>query len=241
MTKRSSIQVREQEGDLYASHEDFHTIFNEDLKELYQLSFLLTRDPAKAERCLVSGLEDCITGNRVFREWARSWAKRIIVQNAIRELRPRPSQANSPLSGAIFPDVDQLPSGSGGHVEMDALLRLEDFERFVFIMCVLEHYSEHDCALLLDCSAREIREARTRALRELMNSSQMDLSQRRLFAQEEKCETTHSVQSVLTNSHLYSAVGRDHRRPGIPGMLAGQERTGSRRRIPRPTDESALC
>jgi DNA-directed RNA polymerase specialized sigma24 family protein len=186
MTKGSPIQVREQERDLYASHEDFRTIFNEDLKELYQLSFLLTRDPAKAERCLVSGLEDCITGNRVFREWARSWAKRIIVQNAIRELRPRPSHSSSPLSGAIFPDVDQPLSGSGGHFEMDALLRLEDFERFVFIMCVLEHYSEHDCVLLLDCSAREIREARTRALKELMNSSQMDFSQRRLFVQEEK-------------------------------------------------------
>jgi hypothetical protein len=90
------------------------------------------------------------------------------------------------LSGAIFPDVDQPLSGSGGHFEMDALLRLEDFERFVFIMCVLEHYSERDCVLLLDCSAREIREARTRALKELMNSSQMDFSQRRLFVQEEK-------------------------------------------------------
>ena len=186
MTKGAPIQVCEHEEDLYASHEDFHTIFNEDLKEHYQLSFLLTRDPAKAERCLVSGLEDCITGNRVFREWARSWAKRIIVQNAIRELRPRPSQSDLPLSSAIFPDDDQPLSGSGGHFAMDALLRLEDFERFVFSMCVLEHYSEHDCALLLDCSAREIREARTRALKELMNSSQMDLSQHRLFMQEKK-------------------------------------------------------
>jgi DNA-directed RNA polymerase specialized sigma24 family protein len=69
---------------------------------------------------------------------------------------------------------------------MDAVLRLEDFERFVFIMSVLEHYSEHDCALLLDCSAREIRGARTRALKELMNSSQMDLSQHRLFVQAKK-------------------------------------------------------
>ena len=64
MTEQAHIQVREKEGNVYASHEDFHTIFNEDLKELYQLSFLLTRDPAKAERCLVSGLEDCVSGNR---------------------------------------------------------------------------------------------------------------------------------------------------------------------------------
>jgi DNA-directed RNA polymerase specialized sigma24 family protein len=186
MTEPAHIQVREEEANLYTSGEDFHTIFTEDLKELYQLSFLLTRDPAKAERCLVGGLEGCATGNPVFRQWARSWAKRSIVQNAIRELRPRPSQFNSLLSGAILPDVDQPPSGTGGHFEMDAVLRLEDFERFVFIMSVQEHYSEHDCSLLLDCSAREIREAHTRALKEPMNSSQMDLSQHRLFVQEEK-------------------------------------------------------
>jgi len=49
-------------------------------------------------------------------------------------------------------------------------LSLEDFERFVFIMSVLEHFSDHDCALLLDCSVREILESRARALRELMVS-----------------------------------------------------------------------
>src|SRR6266404_8468656 len=170
MTKETPIQVPEHEGSLYASHEDFHTIFNEDLKELYQLSFLLTRDPAKAERCLVTGLEDCVSGNRVFREWARSWAKRTIVQNAIRELKPRPSHSNSPLSGAVFPDINQLSSGPGGHFAMDAVLGLDDFERFVFVMSVLEHYSEHDCGVFIGCSAREVREARGRALEELMGS-----------------------------------------------------------------------
>jgi DNA-directed RNA polymerase specialized sigma24 family protein len=186
MTKGTPIQVREHEGSLYASHEDFQTIFNEDLKELYQLSFLLTRDPAKAERCLVTGLEDCVSGNRVFREWARSWAKRTIVQNAIRELKPRPSQSTSPLSGAMFSDVDQHSKGPGGHFEIDAVLRLADFDRFVFVMSVLEHYSEHDCALLLGCSARDIREGRTRALKELADSPHMEPSENQLFVKEKK-------------------------------------------------------
>jgi hypothetical protein len=174
MTERSHIQVREEQANRYASREDFHTIFSEHLTELYQLSFVLTRDPARAERCLVSGIEDCVTENRVFREWARSWAKRTIVQNAIRELKPRPSHSNSRLSGAIFPKIGQLWSGPGGHFAMDAVLGLEDFERFVFVMSVLEHYSEHDCGLLLGCSAREVREARGRALEELMDSSHME-------------------------------------------------------------------
>jgi DNA-directed RNA polymerase specialized sigma24 family protein len=186
MTKGTPIQVREHEGSLYASHEDFHTIFNEDLKALYQLSFLLTRDPAKAERCLVTGLEDCVSGNRVFREWARSWAKRTIVQNAIHELKPRPSQSTSLLSGPMFSDMDQHSRGPGGHFDLDAVLRLADFDRFVFVMSVLAHYSEHDCALLLGCSSRDIREGRTRALKELADSPHMEPSENQLLVQERK-------------------------------------------------------
>jgi DNA-directed RNA polymerase specialized sigma24 family protein len=127
-----------------------------------------------------------VTGNRVFREWARSWAKRTMVQNAIRELNPRPRQSNSPLSGGILPDVDQPPSGSGEHFEINPVLRFADFDRFVFIMSVLEHYSERDCAHLLGCSARDIREGRTRALKELADLPHMEASENQLFVQEKK-------------------------------------------------------
>ena len=182
MIEQTEIQVPQKEADLYASREDFHAIFNEDLKQLYQLSFLLTRDTAKAERCLVVGLEECVKGNSVFREWARSWAKRTIVRNAIRGLNPRPCQSNSPLSGGIFPNIYQLSRDPGGHFEIDAVLRLADFDRFVFVMSVLEHYSEHDCALLLGCSVTVIREGRTRALRELANSPHMEPSENPTFS-----------------------------------------------------------
>jgi DNA-directed RNA polymerase specialized sigma24 family protein len=174
VTERAHIQVRE--ANVYASPEDFRTIFSEGLKELYQLSFLLTRDSAKAEGCLVSGIEDCVTENRVFREWARSWAKRAIVQNAIRELKPRPSQSNSLLSNAKYSNMDQYSKDPSGHFELDAVLRLADFERFVFVMSILENYSEHDCALLLGCSVRDIRVGSTRALKELADSHQMEPS-----------------------------------------------------------------
>jgi hypothetical protein len=51
-------------------------------------------------------------------------------------------------------------------------LELEDFERFVFVMSILEHYSDYDCALLLGCTRRDIEEARTRALAHLTDSHQ---------------------------------------------------------------------
>jgi hypothetical protein len=141
MTERAYIQDRKDETDRYASREDSRRIFNEDLDALYQLSFLLTRDPQKAEQCCIGGLEDCVARNSVFRDGARSWAKRAIVQNAIRELNPRPGLSNSPASAAIFPDINQLLSGPANHSEIDTVFRLEDYERFVFVMCELEHYS----------------------------------------------------------------------------------------------------
>jgi hypothetical protein len=156
MTERAYIQDRKDETNLYASREHFRRIFNEDLDALYQLSFLFTRDPQKAEQCFVSGVEDCVAGNPVFREWARSWAKRAIIQTAIRELNPRPGLSNSPTSAAIFPDIDRLLSGPANYSEIDTVFRLEDYERFVFVMCVLEHYSQHVC-----CPAPRVLSARS--------------------------------------------------------------------------------
>ena len=171
MIEQTQIRVPQKETNVYASREDFHSIFNEDLQQFYELSFLLTRDPAKAERCLVVGLEECVKGNPVFREWARSWAKRVIVQNAIREMKPRPTHSNSRLSNTSLSEIGQLSSAPGRHFALETVLNLEEFDRFVFTMSVLEHYSDHDCALLLGCSIREILEARARTPRELIESS----------------------------------------------------------------------
>jgi len=186
MTERAYIQDRKDETNLYASREHCRRIFNEDLDALYQLSFLFTRDPQKAEQCFVSGVEDCVAGNPVFREWARSWAKRAIIQTAIRELNPRPGLSNSPTSAAIFPDIDRLLSGPANYSEIDTVFRLEDYERFVFVMCVLEHYSQHVCALFLGDSVPEVREAYTRALNDLAHAPHMNRSQNQMLVQEKK-------------------------------------------------------
>jgi hypothetical protein len=148
----------------YATCRDFLKIFDEDMHGLYQLSFLLMGDHQKGERCFVAGIENCAKENRVFREWARVWAKRVIVQNAIRELQPRPSHSHS---FALVPTAFSHKNGSSEHFDVDAVLGLADFERFVFVLCVLERYREHECALLLGCSASEVREARTQAMQEL--------------------------------------------------------------------------
>ena len=164
MTERANSAIRDNAETRYATCRHFLRIFDEDMQGLYQLSFLLTGDHRKGEKCFVAGMEACAKENRVFREWARTWAKRVIVQNAIRELQPRPSHSGS---FAQLPSAFSHKKGSIERFDVDAVLGLADFERFVFVLCVLERYREYECALLLGCSASEVRDARTQAIQEL--------------------------------------------------------------------------
>jgi len=163
MTEQGHSAMRGNGETRYATGRYFRKIFDEDMQGLYQLSFLLTGDHQKGEKCFVAGMEACAKENRVFREWARTWAKRVIVQNAVRELQPRPSHSGSFAQLPTFSDQ----KGPIERFDVDAVLGLADFERFVFVLCVLERYGEHECALLLNCSPSEVREARTQAIQEL--------------------------------------------------------------------------
>jgi len=142
------------------------------MDNMHLLSFLLTADLAKAEECFVSGLDDCGRGSYVFRNWARSWARRTIIQNAVRMLAPR---AN--CSAVIAVPSETLNCKFGRTPEADttiaSILGLEDFERFVFVMSVLERYSDQDCAVLLGCSRQDVREARMQAFLHVAESDKL--------------------------------------------------------------------
>ena len=155
------------EATQYATAPYFCHVFIENMADLHQLSFLLTADHNKAEECFVAGLDDCLNTNHVFREWAHAWAKRTIIQNAISGLQPHPGHASSSPAGRS----ESWQTTSLGDLEFYRVLALEDFERFVFVMSFLEHYSEHDCALLLGCSLQDIRKGRVRALEQLAFTS----------------------------------------------------------------------
>jgi hypothetical protein len=160
----------------YASSTDFRQIFDEDMKRLYLLSFLLTADREKAEQCFVSGLEDAVNGNPVFKEWARSWARRAIIQNAVRVIKPRPVE-RSEHSSPVSVDGNGKTLATGQRVEIAAVLGLEPFERFVYVMTVLERYSDQDCSLLLGCARRDVLAARTRALQQIGSVIELHLQQ----------------------------------------------------------------
>jgi len=152
----------------YATGQDFCRIFRDDMNRLYLLSFLLTADHPLAEKCFVQGLEDAKSGNPVFKEWARSWARRMIISNAIRMIDPRANRTG--LNDAwIREEVDPITTTK----EMAAILALPAFERFAFVMSILEGYSDRECALLLQCSTGDVIAARTRALQKVGASAEL--------------------------------------------------------------------
>ena len=161
MPRRSPISTETSQE--YATRIEFGRVFAENMDSMHLLSFLLTADQTKAEECFVSGLEDCIERTYVFRDWARSWARRTIIQNAIRTLAPRKKHSTV----ADVPS-DAISCSFGRTQDADCaiarILRLERFERFVFVMSVLEKYSDQDCSVLLGCSRHDVGDTRMRAL-----------------------------------------------------------------------------
>lgn len=161
----------------YATRDDFRRIFDENMNSLYLLAFLLTADHRLAEQCFVSGLEDAVEGNPVFREWARSWARRVMIQNAVRLINPRPDNGSGRSRWASLDSDDKILPAER-YEEFSALLGLEPFDRIVYVMTVLEHYSDHECSLLLGCARRDVLPARTRALGEI--GRQVEIQDRQL-------------------------------------------------------------
>lgn len=145
----------------YATRDDFEQIFNNDMSSLHMLALMLTGDQATAEKCFVAGLEESIEGNPVFRQWARSWSKRVIIKNAIRIMLPVPGEVNP----------EPLPAPASTDFERDALMsvvwELPPFERFVFVISVLEGHSVSDCASLMGCTLTELTRARSQALTQI--------------------------------------------------------------------------
>jgi len=169
MTCLQKNGFEKQQVNQYATAEDFRRVFADGWEDLYQLSFMLTGDHEKAKRCFVASRKDCGRANRVFKDWACSWAKRTIIQNAIRELKPLSGIASLSLFAAL-PYATEFPRSPEFDFGLDAVLALDDLGRFVFVMSVLERYSDHECALLLGCPHRQIEQIRSHAFAQLTGS-----------------------------------------------------------------------
>jgi hypothetical protein len=157
-----STQLMAEGAATYRTGIDFCKIFTEEMNSLYLLAYLLTADSNKAEQCFVGALGECVESTGAFMEWAHSWARRTIIKQAIRTIMPSPE----------YPDPVSLvnPNGTstcGKCSQMGAIVALGAFERFVFVMSVLEGQSDADCSSLLNCARPDVMIARELTLRRL--------------------------------------------------------------------------
>ena len=164
----------------YAGKEEFVSLFERERVGLQRLALLLTANSEAAKQCLIRSFRECIASSSVSKEWILSWTRRMIIRNAISLVIGPESQSfvntNDDADNgviAFFPD-DPL----GAIAESESIFDLPEFDRFVFVICVLERCSIQDCALLLGRSPRDVNEARQRVgnqigqVDELSNSSQ---------------------------------------------------------------------
>ena len=149
-------------GSDYATHSDFCAIFLQQLDRLYSLALILTGDEFRAEECLLVALDSCAEGSPVFKESAVAWSRRMVIKRAIRFMAPLPT---SPSRSNLV--VNRCDSSSEQDASLKSVQELRPFNRFVFVMTVLESYSDRDCALLLDCSCADVVAARIRAFQQI--------------------------------------------------------------------------
>ena len=149
----------------YATGADCWNILTDEMHSLYLLSFLLTADFDKAEQCFVSGMGECEEEIDVFMARAQAWARRTILKRAIRIVMPAPQRADD------FSFACLKGSAASGKTNLfDAIVALNAFERFVYVMTVLERQSDDNCSALLRCSRRDVIIARELALERLANT-----------------------------------------------------------------------
>ena len=144
----------------YPTVTDFVRTFNEEMHSLYLLSFLLTADHDKAEECLVSAIGECVEGIGVLVDWARSWTRGAVLKHAIQMIMPVPERTD--CVSVISLKRSATPAENNPFA---TILLLDAFERFVFVMSILEGQSDEECANLLRCSRRDVMIAREVALR----------------------------------------------------------------------------
>jgi hypothetical protein len=80
------IDVVDERATPYPTVTDFFTSFNEEMKSLYLISFLLTADHDKAEQCLVFTVRECMEESGVLMEWIRG----AVLKHAIQMIMPVP-------------------------------------------------------------------------------------------------------------------------------------------------------
>ena len=145
----------------YATHSDFCAIFRDHPERLYLLALILTADELIAEKCFLAAFDLCVE-RLVFKESATAWSRRSVIKTAIKFMSPAPGNRSYPDLVGNRRDLNLDPDAA-----LKCVQELSLFDRFVFVISVLEHYSDRESALLLGCSGADILPARIRAFQQI--------------------------------------------------------------------------
>ena len=142
-----SRQIKLAEKDIYATTDDFQGLFAREMTDLFRLSLQLTADAEKAETCLILAMRECFANGAVAKEWALIWTRRTIIRNAICLVFGTENGLPNDPHSDVGPDFHLQACGYRLEALRNSLtiLALPDFDRLVFVICVLERYSILDC------------------------------------------------------------------------------------------------
>ncbi|MGB6132384.1 MAG: hypothetical protein WBG54_11425 [Acidobacteriaceae bacterium] len=140
---------------------EFADSWLDEVIKLYLLSFLLTADKLLADQCFSDAMDDYVgSPGAVASDWARGPGRTGVIRRAVQLIRPQPKSAHSWSHVHGF-----RPLLSAAHQPFSAITSLGSFERFVFVLTVLEGYSTEECASLLECNNAEVGRGRDLAIR----------------------------------------------------------------------------
>jgi hypothetical protein len=127
-------------------------IWLDEVTRLYLLSFLLTADKVLAEKCFSNAMDDFVASRGVtLADWAGSAGRAAVILRAVQTMRPTPKRVHS---WSFVPGSRPLVTVE--HQPFSAITGLGAFERFVFVIAVLEGYSAEECAAFLECGLSDV-------------------------------------------------------------------------------------
>ena len=153
--------------------EGLYQIFEEHGAELYWLAYLLTGDPEQGFAAFTRSLNFEDSANPVFRGFMISWARKLIIGEALSGIRPQLRDSlrrlqtepwrHGPLPSEAFavrPGVDRAEFER-------AVLAIDVFPRCAVLLTVFERLSVTQAALLLNTHVDLVKQAQRRGLIEL--------------------------------------------------------------------------
>jgi hypothetical protein len=149
------------------------------MTNLFRLALLLTGDAEKAENCIIGSIRDCIEGETILKAWLPPWIRDTIIRTGISMVIGVQADA---FAGTVQCEPSHSAQNSIHYAIADyslGILELSDFDRLVYVICILENYTSDQCGLLLGKAREEVREARNRALAHIaeFESTWRDLSE----------------------------------------------------------------